>query len=93
MTKVTRPLYGDTARGNIGDIGTFRMGRYGAEFIQLARGGGGHTAEQERLRECFRQAKAAHSAIPPTPDESGAHRVPPWTDFWRQWLIDHPGCK
>lgn len=97
MTKVTRPLFGDTARGNIGDLGTFRMGRYGPEFIAIARGTGGHSDAQLRLRDCFRAAKAAHSAIPPTPYESdgtsGTHRIPAWPDFWRQWLIDHSECQ
>jgi len=97
MTKVTRPLFGDAANGNIGDLGTFRNGRHGPEFIRIAQGSGGHSEAQTRLRACFRQAKAAHSAIEPTDYVSGEyrlwHRVPSWPEFWRQWLLDHPECK
>lgn len=97
MTRVTRPLFGATARGNLGDLGTFRMGRYGPEFITIARGTGGRTPQQQRLRSCFSAAKAAHSAIAPvfweSDGKSGWHRIPSWPEFWQQWLIDHPECR
>lgn len=97
MTRVTRPLFGTAATGNIGDLGTFRMGRHGPEFIAIASGTGGHSQAQLRLRACFRAAKAAHSAIVPTQyvfgDNPKYHRVPSWPIFWNQWLVDHPECK
>lgn len=97
MTKVTSPLFGSSARGNVGDLGTFRMGRHGPEFIAIAQGSGGHSEAQQRRRDCFAEAKAAHSALTPVDWEVGGkigtHRVPSWPVFWRQWLIDHPECN
>lgn len=96
MTKVSSPLFGTSATGKIGAIGTFRMGRHGPEFIAIAKGSGGWTEPQDRLRACFTAAKAAHSLIEPTRYQVGkrwySHRIPAWSDFWRQWLIDHPEC-
>jgi len=96
MTRVTGPLFGTAAVGRIDDIGSFRMGRHGPEFIQQAKGSGGNTDAQQRLRTCFAEAKAAHSAITPTSywdgDRTRYHRIPDWPTFWAQWLIDHPDC-
>lgn len=97
MTKVHSPLFGESAVGRIGNIGTFRMGRHGPEFIRQAQGVARRTDAQARIRECFQEAKAAHSLIEPTRFKIGdqwyEHRIPLWADFWRQWILDHPECR
>lgn len=96
MVKVVRPLFSDSARGRIADIGSFRMSRNGPQFIAQAQPTDRPTAQQLTRRICFAQAKAAHSAIPPTGYSVGNRtryrRIPDWPSFWRQWLIDHPAC-
>lgn len=96
MTRIVGPLFGTSAVGRIGTIGSFRMGRHGPEFIQHAVGSGGASPAQLTLRACFSAAKAAHTAIVPTwvgvGEDARFIRVPDWPTFWRQWLIDNPGC-
>lgn len=97
MVKVVRPLFSDSARGRIADIGSFRMSRNGPQFIAQAQPTDNPNPAQLTRRACFAQAKAAHSAIPPTAFWDGQRttwrRVPDWPSFWRQWLIDHPECS
>jgi hypothetical protein len=97
MVRIVSPLFGTAATGNVGTAGTFRMSRYGPEFIAIAKGSGGDTPAQRALRACFKEAKAAHSLIEPTPwisgKKSGLARVPDWPTFWQQWLLDHPECR
>jgi hypothetical protein len=85
MVKITRPLFGDTASGRVGDIGAFRTRNGNAEFIKLAVGNDAHTPKQLQLRACFAAAKTAHAALP-------SSTRGPWVLFWAQWLIDHPDC-
>ena len=96
MVKVVRPLFSDSARGRIADIGSFRMSRHGPQFIAQAQQVDNPTPGQLARRECFKLAKAAHSAIEPTVFWDGQtttrRRVPDWPSFWRQWLQDHPEC-
>ena len=97
MVKVVRPLFSDSAHGRIADIGSFRMSRNGPQFIAQAQPRDNPTPGQLTRRECFKLAKAAHSAIEPTgfPNGTGTifRRVPDWPTFWRQWLLDHPECS
>lgn len=97
MTKVTGPLFGTRATGSVADFGTFRMGQHGPEFIQIAAQDGPASEAQARLRACFATARAAWLLITPTKVKRGGRwvwrRSPPWPDYWRQWLIDHPECK
>lgn len=97
MVKVVRPLFSDSARGRVADIGSFRMGRHGPEFIAQGRPTDRPTPRMLARRACFAAAKAAHSAIPPTGYMVGNRvryrRVPDWPTFWRQWLVDHPECS
>lgn len=37
MVKVIRPLFSDEARGRIADIGSYRRGKHGPEFIAQGR--------------------------------------------------------
>ena len=85
MVKVVRPLFSDSARGNIADIGSFRMAPSGPQFIAMASPSDPKTAPQLQSRDCFRRAKAEHTAL-------GDGNRPPWPDFWRTWLADHPEC-
>jgi hypothetical protein len=85
MVKVVRPLFSDSARGRIADIGSFRMSRHGPQFIAQAQPVDRRTPPQLTLRGCFAQAKAAHAALP-------EDNRPRWPAFWRQWLQDHPEC-
>jgi len=85
MVKVVRPLFSDSARGNIADIGSFRMSPHGPQFIALANSTDPKTAPQLQSRACFKLAKAEHTALP-----DGAR--PLWPVFWRAWLADHPEC-
>ena len=70
---------------------------HGPQFIAQAQPTDNPTPQQLTRRACFAQAKAAHSAIPPTAFWDGQRttwrRVPDWPSFWRQWLIDHPECS
>ena len=97
MVKVVRPLFSDSARGRIADIGSFRMSRNGPQFIAQAQPTDNPNPAQLTRRACFAQAKAAHSAIPPTAYMVGNvtryKRIPDWPSFWRQWLLDHPECS
>jgi len=97
MTKVTSPLFGAEAHGRIGEIGSFRRGRHGPEFIQHPKTRKVEAGPQPIIRACFQAAKAAHSAIPPIRIKIGDRwvkvRLPRWPEFWRQWLIDHPECR
>ncbi|WP_262967068.1 hypothetical protein [Methylobacter psychrophilus] len=86
MVKVTRPLFADSAKGNLGNIGAFRRGQTGPQFIPLTVPTDRKTAKQLRLRACFSVAKKAHAAIP-----SGSR--PRWGIYWRQYLQEHPGCR
>ena len=86
MVKITRPLFSDSATGNIGNIGTFRRGQTGPQFIPLSRPTDRKTAKQLRLRACFSVAKKAHAGLPKA-------TRPNWGDYWRQYLQDHPGCS
>ena len=96
MVKVVRPLFSDSARGRIADIGSFRMSRHGPQFIAQAQPTDNPTPGQRARRECFRLAKAAHSAIAPSwvnvNGEWVKRRVPDWPTYWRQWISDHPEC-
>lgn len=96
MVKVVRPLFSDSARGRIADIGSFRMSRHGPQFIAQAQPTDNPTPGQLARRECFKLAKAAHAAIPPTAYMVGNvtkyKRIPDWPTFWRQWLQNHPEC-
>lgn len=97
MAKVEQPLFGDSAVGKIGNIGTFRQGRHGPEFIKIAKGSGGNTETQQRQRACFAAAKAAHSQIVPTLIATEPRKIyrrfPDWPTFWAQWLAEHPECR
>ena len=86
MVKVVRPLFSDSARGRIADIGSFRMSRNGPQFIAQAQPRDNPTPAQRTRRDWFRTAKAAHSAQP-------KETRPAWPSFWRQWLLDHPECS
>jgi hypothetical protein len=94
MVKVVRPLFSEAAHGRIADIGSFRRGRHGPEFIAQAQPTDRQTPRQQALRARFAAAKAAHSAITPTPFWDGQrtryHRVPDWKTFWAGWVIQHP---
>jgi hypothetical protein len=97
MVKVTRPLFSDTAHGSFADIGTFRRGRHGPEFIKIGGGGGIQPERQERLKACFAEAKAAHAQLPKIKVRRGNYWrwiiETPWPEFWAQWRIDHPECN
>jgi len=94
MVKVVRPLFSDSAYGQIGNIGSFRRGRHGPEFIAQGQPTDRQTPRQLQLRARFAAAKAAHSAIPVTDymegEEIRYHRIPAWADFWAAWIIEHP---
>jgi len=94
MVRVTRPLFADSARGRLSDLGSFRMGRHGAELIKQGGGGGQQPEQQERLKAEFAAAKAAHAASPTHEvKRQGAYvqiHDTPWPQFWDQWRIDHP---
>jgi len=83
MVRITRPLFSDFATGKIADIGTFRMGKHGAQFMAITHPVDRKTPKQLALRACFKAARAAWLALP-------AHDREPWGDFWRSWLITHP---
>ena len=85
MVKVVRPLFSESARGNIADIGSFRMAPSGPQFIAMASPTDPKTPAQLQSRDCFKQAKAEHTAL-----EEGTR--PLWPVFWRAWLADHPEC-
>ncbi|MDS4029496.1 MAG: hypothetical protein RKO66_05435 [Candidatus Contendobacter sp.] len=97
MAKVTRPLFSDEARGPIAGIGSFRMGAHGPEFIAPPKARKAEAQPKPKIRECFKAAKAAHSAIVPERINVNGDwrdiRLPRWPEFWRQWLIDHPDCQ
>lgn len=97
MTKVTGPLFGTQATGKIGPLGAFRAGRHGPEFVAPQDPTRRKATPPRPIHACFAAAKAAHSAITPTPYWNGiewrSHRLPSFPDFWRQWLIDHPECR
>lgn len=96
MVRIVQPLFGSAAAGRVGTIGSFRMSPRGPQFIQRARGSGGSTAGQRRIRNCFAAAKAEHTLIKPKPwvigTRKGIARTPLWPVFWRQFLLDHPEC-
>lgn len=96
MTRVFSPLFGTAASGRVGTLGSMRTRGGKTQFIQQAKGLGGRTAAQQRLRACFAAAKAAHSALPIETHYVGDvpyhYRTPAWPDFWRQWLADHEDC-
>lgn len=97
MTKVTRPLFGERASGNIADIGTFRMGRHGPEFIRIAKTDKPATARQRQFRDCFKAARAAWIALPIkikyVDNKPVEYRDPEWIPFWNNWLAEHPDCN
>lgn len=97
VVKLIQPLFSDVARGRIGDIGTFRMGRHGPELISISAGPTCDPSERQiRLRACFLNARIAWLAIVPQRAYEGGKwrlkRIPHWPNFWRTWLEDHPEC-
>lgn len=97
MTRITGPLFGTTAKGQVGDLGYFRDGPRGPEFVAGKPPTYTATPAQLAMRACFAAAKAAHSALPPTrvwvKNRYRYFILPAWPAFWVQWLIDHPECK
>ena len=83
MVKVVRPLFSDSAKGPIADLGSFRMSPHGPQFIAQANPTDPKTERQLLLRDRFRQAKTAHTALDP-----GTR--PAWPEFWLDWITDHP---
>lgn len=94
MTRVTQPLFSDSARGSFARLGAFRMGRHGPEFIRLATG---QRTPIESLTPAQIRFKAAHEAYmaltPEWTEEDGRRyhrRNPRWALFYQQWCEDHP---
>jgi len=86
MVKVVRPLFSDSAVGRIGNIGAFRRSKDGTQFIPITTPTDRKTVKQLQLRACFSAAKKAHADVP------RQYRID-WPVYWRQWLVDHPGCR
>lgn len=97
MTKVTGPLFGTSANGNIGDLGYFRTTGTTSEFIAAPDVTARKPTTPRPIHRCFAEAKAAHHLIPAVRVKEGdvwhTYRTPSWPDFWRQWLVDHPDCR
>ena len=97
MTKITGPLFGTSAKGQVGDIGYFRDGPRGPQFVAGKLPAYTSTPAQQTVRDCFAAAKAVHSAIKPTRIGTTYPAryliLPTWPVFWAQWLVDHPECK
>lgn len=85
MTKVTGPLFSVSASGQLRDIGTFKNGRYGPEFIPLNRPAGKKPEPAVPIRKCLKAARAVYWKIPKL-------ERPLWGDFWRDWLATHEDC-
>lgn len=81
MTRVTGPLFSDTAHGPIAGLGSFRMGRHGPEFIATARTTRPPSVAQTALRALFAEAMAEWRALTPP--------RPPWATFWAEWYAEH----
>lgn len=81
MTRVTGPLFSDTARGPIAGLGSFRMGRHGPEFIATARTTRPPSTRQQEMRALFAEAMAEWLALTPP--------RPPWATFWAEWYAEH----
>lgn len=94
MTKIIRPLFGNTATGRVADIGSFRASPSGPQFIRQARNPHPRSPAQQTQAQRFRTARAAWMALPLQNIQDGnktiKRRIPDWPTFWRQWLVDHP---
>lgn len=97
MTKIIGPLYGSAATGKLGDLGHFRKGPRGPQFVAPQDPAARKAMEARPIHACLAAAKAAHSAIPPQRVWNGKHwvwrRSPTWKVFWAQWLTQHPECR
>jgi hypothetical protein len=96
MAKVRDPFFGTAMRGTLADLLGVR--REGSRTTMRATPGPrrNNPAEMLAIRRCFREAKLAHAATPPTEVLIGKRRVwrilPAWPDFWVAWLAAHPEC-
>lgn len=94
MTRVSRPLFSDSARGDFAGLGTYRMGRHGPEFIRLATGQRTPVATLTPSQTRFQEAVAAFKLLTPEWTEEDGRRYfrrnPRWALFWAQWVEDHP---
>ena len=86
MVKVTRPLFSNEAYGKFADIGAFRRGQHGPQFMKLPVVNDRKSEAQLKMRACFKAASLAWSKA-----DQGTR--PTWPVYWQQWLINHPECK
>ena len=86
MVKITRPLFADAATGKIGDIGTFRKGQHGPEFMVISTPIDRKTPQQIGIRTCFKTAIKTWATLNRT-------TRPSWQAYWRTWLTQHPECQ
>ena len=86
MVKITRPLFADAATGKIGDIGTFRNGQHGPEFMVISTPIDRKTPKQVGIRTCFKTAIKTWATLNRT-------TRPSWQAYWRTWLTHHPEWK
>lgn len=86
MVKITRPLFADAATGKIGDIGAFRNGQHGPEFMVISTPIDRKTPKQVGIRTCFKTAIKTWALL-------NRKTRPSWQVYWRTWLSNHPECK
>ena len=86
MVKITRPLFSNEAYGKFADIGAFRRGQHGPQFMKLPVPNDRKTEAQLKMRACFKAASIAWSKA-----DQGTR--PTWPVYWQQWLVNHPECK
>jgi hypothetical protein len=86
MVKLTRPLFADSAFGQVGSLGAFRRGRHGAQFMVLSVPTDRKSPKQLALRACFKTARQQWQAL----DKS---KRSPWGVYWRQYLANHAECQ
>jgi hypothetical protein len=93
---VTGPFFGTRMRGTVAELLGVRNDPAGTTIRATPGPRPRRSAETLAIRRCFREAKRAHAALPPTRIRVGGVYVwrilPAWPAFWVQWLADHPEC-